>query len=241
MKWSDAEIQDRMMKTKPIWHRQLIEIAQNKATRIRYVADIACGATGLLTRLFRDQWREANRPILGVGIDSDPKVVAQAQRDAMDKRLPLFYMQANMCDLSCISTLSFDVVFCWETFYLLTDAQLKRALACIKRILYPDGILICGATGPRMRPDPILDPYCTAAEKKIRPHRATWRTISEYLHFLHRSGLDVEYQRIYIPEHIYQKDIALIPPKKMYFRNEAHMHEYYTKVGKSVWICRHVK
>jgi len=241
MKWCDHEIQARMMRTKPIWHRQLVRIARRKSWRPYYIADIACGATGLLPRLFRGKWRATCRPILGIGVDSNAEVILRAQKQAVDSRLPLFFMQADMRDLSCILPLSFDIVFCWETFYLLTDSQLNDAIRWIKRILHPDGILICGATGPRMRPDPILDPYCRVAEKKIRPYRATWRTVDEYLHFLRQNGLDVEYQRIYVSEHRYQQDIASIPPQRMYFRNEPHMHEYYTKVGKSVWICRHAK
>ena len=228
-----------MMRTKPIWHRQLVRIARRESARAHYVADIACGATGLLPRLFRSRWSADARPLLGVGIDSDAEVAARAQQHAVVCHLPLFYMQADMCNLSCLSSLSFDLAFCWETFYLLTDSQLAQALSWIKRILRPDGVLICGATGPRLHPDPVLDPYCAAAERKVRPHRATWRTVDEYLRILRQSGFEVNYERICVSEERYLRDIAPIPPRKMYFCNEAHMREYYTKVGKSVWICRH--
>lgn len=237
MKWSDQDIRDRMMRTKPIWHRQLVQIARKKAERLQYVADIACGSTGLLSRLFKGRIEPSSRTILGIGIDRDLAVVKQAQLQAVDSNLPLYYMRADMQDLSSMSALTFDVVFCWETFYLLTNAELQSALKWIKRILNSDGIFICGALGPRTRPDPVVDPYCEAAEKKIRPNRATWRTVDEYLCLLRQSGFEIEYKRIFVSESLYLRNIAGLPPKEMLFQSETHMHEYYTKVGKSVWIC----
>lgn len=92
------------------------------------VLDIACGAGDIL-RSIAGFARRAQRPLLGVGVDANPRVIAYARAVAGDLG-ELAWMRGNALNPP-FGSRSFDLVICSAFIHHLTPDQ---ALTCIQHL-----------------------------------------------------------------------------------------------------------
>ena len=114
-------------------HRRLVELAAIE--RGHRVLEIGCGPGGLVLRAQR---MHPDAEI--VGLDPDPLALARARRKAERAGLPVRFDQGKAGELPYPDE-SFDRVLSSFMFHHLDDAEKRRALAEVRRVLRPGGEL----------------------------------------------------------------------------------------------------
>ena len=99
------------------------------------VLDAGCGHGRSFAALKR-----AFRPRRIIGVDCDPKVLANARRRAAESgRMEVTVMEGSCADLP-LAAASVDLIFCHQTFHHLVDQH--GALSEFHRVLKPGGVLL---------------------------------------------------------------------------------------------------
>jgi ubiquinone/menaquinone biosynthesis C-methylase UbiE len=140
----------------PRIHRRLVELAAIEPGH--RVLEIGCGPGGLVLRAQR---MHPDAEI--VGLDPDPLALAKARRKAERAGRPVRFDQGKAGELPYPDE-SFDRVLSSFMFHHLDDAEKRRALAEVRRVLRPGGQLHLvdvaghhrGAIGHRMQRDERL-------------------------------------------------------------------------------------
>jgi ubiquinone/menaquinone biosynthesis C-methylase UbiE len=114
-------------------HRRLVELAAVEPGH--RVLEIGCGPGGLVLRAQR-----MHPDAEVVGLDPDPLALARARRKAERARLPVRFDQGKAGELPYPDE-SFDRVLSSFMFHHLDDAEKRRALAEVRRVLRPGGQL----------------------------------------------------------------------------------------------------
>jgi ubiquinone/menaquinone biosynthesis C-methylase UbiE len=114
-------------------HRRLVELAA--VERGHRVLEIGCGPGGLVLRAQR-----MHPDAEVVGLDPDPLALARARRKAERAGLPVRFDQGKAGELPYPDE-SFDRVLSSFMFHHLDDAEKRRALAEVRRVLRPGGQL----------------------------------------------------------------------------------------------------
>lgn len=236
-RWNTKAIGDRWTLTKAIWHREMIRLARQRHPAWRRVIDAGCGWTGMLERIWEQDWPIEQQPILGVGFDTSEESVAKCRNRVAETHRPILYLVAGFDDLMPFEGIEFDVIFCWEVMYLLDDAQLDRAIGAMRTLLSEDGIFVCGTLCHRSVPDEVMDSFYPNIAKNIAPNKPHWRLESDYVNMLRKHGLGVEVERIRVSQEEYAAKVEPLPPEKFWFESDAHRRTFYCDYGKSVWLC----
>lgn len=124
------------------WAKHVLEPAiedldgliKNRRPSYPVIVDIGCGF-GRAFKMLSDRFR----PIRLVGIDLDPKMLANSSLEAKRHGLPVELRRASASSLPLASQ-SVDMVFCHQTFHHLIDQH--KALDEFHRVLKPDGALL---------------------------------------------------------------------------------------------------
>jgi ubiquinone/menaquinone biosynthesis C-methylase UbiE len=140
----------------PRIHRRLVELAAIEPGH--RVLEIGCGPGGLVLRAQR---MHPDAEI--VGLDPDPLALAKARRKADRAGRPVRFDQGKAGELPYPDE-SFDRVLSSFMFHHLDDAEKRRALAEVRRVLRPGGQLHLvdvaghhrGTIGHRMQRDERL-------------------------------------------------------------------------------------
>jgi ubiquinone/menaquinone biosynthesis C-methylase UbiE len=140
----------------PRIHRRLVELAAIEPGH--RVLEIGCGPGGLVLRAQR---MHPDAEI--VGLDPDPLALAKARRKAERAGRPVRFDQGKAGELPYPDE-SFDRVLSSFMFHHLDDAEKRRALAEVRRVLRPGGQLHLvdvaghhrGTIGHRMQRDERL-------------------------------------------------------------------------------------
>jgi ubiquinone/menaquinone biosynthesis C-methylase UbiE len=114
-------------------HRRLVELAA--VEQGHRVLEIGCGPGGLVLRAQR---MHPDADV--VGLDPDPLALARARRKAERAGLPVRFDQGKAGELPYPDE-SFDRVLSSFMFHHLDDAEKRRALAEVRRVLRPGGQL----------------------------------------------------------------------------------------------------
>ncbi|QYN35688.1 class I SAM-dependent methyltransferase [Pseudonocardia sp. DSM 110487] len=114
-------------------HRRLIELAA--VEQGHRVLEIGCGPGGLVLRAQR-----MHPDAEVVGLDPDPLALARARRKAERAGLPVRFDQGKAGELPYPDE-SIDRVLSSFMFHHLDDAEKRRALAEVRRVLRPGGRL----------------------------------------------------------------------------------------------------
>jgi ubiquinone/menaquinone biosynthesis C-methylase UbiE len=117
----------------PRIHRRLVELAAIEPGH--RVLEIGCGPGGLVLRAQR---MHPDAEI--VGLDPDPLALAKARRKAERAGRPVRFDQGRAGELPYPDE-SFDRVLSSFMFHHLDDAEKRRALAEVRRVLRPGGQL----------------------------------------------------------------------------------------------------
>jgi ubiquinone/menaquinone biosynthesis C-methylase UbiE len=112
------------------------------------VLDLGCG-TGTLAIWLKQKVPEAQV----TGLDADPAVLSRARRKAFAASTPLKFVEASSTELP-FADQSFDTVLSTLFFHHLRDAEKRKTLAEVARVLRPGGELHVADYGKPQ--DPVM-------------------------------------------------------------------------------------
>jgi ubiquinone/menaquinone biosynthesis C-methylase UbiE len=162
----------------------LDRLIENRRTSYPVIVDVGCGF-GRSFQMLNDRFQPARI----VGIDFDPKMLANSAREAKQQGLAVELKRAS-CSPLPLPDQSVDMVFCHQTFHHLVDQH--KVLSEFHRVLKQRGVLLFAESTRKYIHSWII-------RLLFRHPMDVQRTAPEYIAMIRNAGFEVRPRSVSYP------------------------------------------